>query len=47
MGVQQLFNPSEVANVSREGVDKSLNQYSSPNSQQQLKVINPDTDNKY
>lgn len=47
MGVQQLFNPSEVKTVAREGVDKSLNNYSNPNNQEKLTTIIPDTDNKY
>lgn len=47
MGVQQLFNPSEVAKISREGVNKSLNKISNPTTQQQLTTINPDTNNKY
>lgn len=47
MGIQQLFNPNEIDSVWREGVDKNLNKYSSPNSQQQLKAINPDTEHAY
>jgi len=47
MGVQQLFYPSEVKTVAREGVDKSLNNYSNPNNQEKLTTIIPDTDNKY
>lgn len=47
MGVQQLFNASEVKNVLREGVEKSLNKFLNPTNQEKLTEINPDTDNKY
>lgn len=47
MGVQQLFNPSEVQAVLREGVNKALNKYSLPTNQQRLTPIIPDTNNKY
>ncbi|MBH8623431.1 Mbov_0399 family ICE element protein, partial [Spiroplasma sp. hyd1] len=47
MGVQQLFSTTEVANVLREEVDNNLNEFTTPDANQKLTVIVPDTDNKY
>ncbi|WP_368487145.1 Mbov_0399 family ICE element protein [Spiroplasma sp. DGKH1] len=47
MGVQQLFDSSQVDKVLREGVDNNLNSFNLPDSKQKLTAIAPDTDNKY
>ncbi|WP_368486923.1 Mbov_0399 family ICE element protein [Spiroplasma sp. DGKH1] len=47
MGVQQLFDSSQVDKVLREGVDNNLNAFPTSDSKQKLTTIVSDTDNKY
>lgn len=47
MGVQQLFNPAEVSEVWREGVNSNLISHSNPTEREQLTKIKPDSVNKY
>ncbi|WHQ37368.1 Mbov_0399 family ICE element protein [Spiroplasma sp. SV19] len=47
MGVQQLFDKTQVDSVRREGVDNKLTKYNNPNDKQKLTQIESDADNKY